>query len=61
VPKVRAQNRVAKVETRLVFGLLVSLAAALLWSAVSGCVNTVSVERVNGTDRGQNSRKVRKT
>jgi len=61
VHKIREQNRVVKVETRLVFGMLVSLAAALLWSAVSWCVNTVFVERVNGTDRGQNSRKVRKT
>jgi IS1 family transposase len=61
VHKVRERNRVVKVETRLVLGLLLSLAAALLWSAVSACVNTVFVERVNGTDRGQNSRKVRKT
>jgi hypothetical protein len=61
VPKVREQNRVVQVETRLVLGLLVSLAAALVWSAVSWCVNTVFVERVNGADRGQNSRKVRKT
>jgi IS1 family transposase len=61
VHKTREQNRVVNVETRLVFGLLLSLAAALLWSAVSRRVNTVFVERVNGTDRGQNSRKVRKT
>jgi IS1 family transposase len=61
VHKVREQNRVVRVETRLVLGLLLSLAAALLYSAVSRRVNTVFVERVNGTDRGQNSRKVRKT
>jgi IS1 family transposase len=61
VHKVREQNRVVKVETRLVFGLLLSLAAALLYSAVSRRVNTVFLERANGTDRGQNSRKVRKT
>jgi len=60
VHKVRQQNRVVQVETRLVLGLLLSLAAALLCSAVSRRVNTAFVERVNGTDRGQNSRKVRK-
>jgi IS1 family transposase len=61
VHKVRARNRVVKVETRLVFGLLLSLAAALLYSSVSRRVNTVFIERANGTDRGQNSRKARKT
>ena len=61
VHKTREKHRVVKVETRLVFGLLLSLAAALLGSAVRRRVNTVFVERVNGTDRGQNSRKVRKT
>jgi IS1 family transposase len=60
VHKVRENNRVVKVETRLVFGTLVSLAAALVW-AVLGCVSTVFIERCNGTDRHRNSRKVRKT
>jgi IS1 family transposase len=60
VHKAREQNRVVKVETRLVYGTLVSLAAALVW-AVLGCVSTVFIERSNGTDRGRNSRKVRKT
>ena len=50
-----------KVEARLVLGTLVALAAALLWSLVSGRVNTVFVERSNGSDRHRNSRKVRKT
>lgn len=58
--KTREQNRVVKVEARLVFGTLVSWAAALVW-AVLGCVNTVFVERSNGSDRLRNSRKVRKT
>lgn len=61
VHKTREQNRVVKVETRLVFGTLLSLAAALLWSLVSRTVNTVFVERSNGRDRQRNSRKVRKT
>jgi IS1 family transposase len=60
VHKTRHRNRVVKVAARLVFGTLQSLAAALLW-AVLGCVNTVFVERSNGTDRHRNSRKVRKT
>jgi IS1 family transposase len=60
VHKVREQNRVVKVESRLVFGTLLRLAAALLWS-VLGWVNTVFVERSNGTDRHRNSRKGRKT
>jgi IS1 family transposase len=60
VHKTRQQNRVVKVEARLVFGTLCSLAAALLW-AVLRCVTTVFIERSNGTDRHRNSRKVRKT
>jgi IS1 family transposase len=60
VHKTRAQNRVVKVEARLVFGTLLNLAAALLWAMLS-CVNTVFVERCNGTDRLRNSRKMRKT
>jgi IS1 family transposase len=61
VHKTRERNRVVKVEARLVLGTLVALAAALLWSLVSGRVNTVFVERSNGSDRHRNSRKVRKT
>lgn len=60
VHKERQNNRVVGVEARLVFGTLVALAAALAW-AVLGCVSTVFIERSNGTDRGRNSRKVRKT
>jgi IS1 family transposase len=60
VHKTRQNNRVVKVEARLVFGTLVNLAAALVW-AVLGSVNTVFVERSNGTDRHRNSRKGRKT
>jgi IS1 family transposase len=60
VHKTRERNRVVKVEARLVLGTLVNLAAALVW-AVLGCVNTVFVERSNGSDRHRNGRKVRKT
>jgi len=60
VHKVRENNRVVKVEARLVFGPLANLVAALVWT-VLGCVSTVFIERSNGTDRGRNSRKVRKT
>jgi IS1 family transposase len=60
VHKTRKHNRVVKVEARLVFGTLLSLAAALVWAVVSR-VTTVFVERSNGTDRHRNGRKVRKT
>jgi hypothetical protein len=60
VHKTRENNRVVKVETRLVYGTLLALAAALLW-AVLRRVTTVFVERSNGTDRHRNARKGRKT
>src|SRR5437763_13213136 len=60
VHKTRENNRVVKVEARLVYGTLLSLAAALVW-AVLGCVSSVFVERSNGSDRHRNRRKVRKT
>jgi IS1 family transposase len=60
VPKTRANNRVVKVEARLVLGTLLNLAAALLW-AVLDCVSTVFVERHHGSDRLRHARKVRKT
>lgn len=50
-----------RVSTRLVFGTLVALAAALLLSKVSKKVNTCFMERHNGTDRNRCSRKARKT
>jgi hypothetical protein len=61
VHKTRENNRVAKVGARAVFGTLLTIAAALLWSAVSWCVNTVFLERAHGTDRQRNARKTRKT
>jgi hypothetical protein len=61
VHKTRERNRVVKVEQRLIFGTVLALAAALVASAVSAVVNTVFVERHNGTDRNRNARKTRKT
>jgi IS1 family transposase len=61
VHKTRQKGRVVKVETRVVFGTLVGVLAALAVSLVSKVVNTVYVERHNGTDRNRNSRKVRKS
>ena len=61
VHKRREGNRVAGVETRLVYGSAGALAAALADSSVSGRVNTSFVERHNGTDRNRNGRKARKT
>jgi IS1 family transposase len=61
VHKTREKNRVVKVETRLIYGTAILLTAALLLSSVSDEVNTVFVERHNGSDRHRNSRKVRKT
>jgi IS1 family transposase len=61
VHKTRVKNRVVKVSARVVFGTLLAVAAALIWSAVSRLVNTVFVERSHGTDRQRNARKARKT
>lgn len=61
VHKERANGRVVKVTTRVVFGTLVAVLAALALSLVSKVVNTVFVERHNGSDRNRNRRKVRKT
>ena len=61
VHKTRENNRVVKVESRLIYGTAILLTAALLASSVSTHVNTVYIERHNGSDRHRNSRKVRKT
>jgi hypothetical protein len=61
VHKARKNNRVVKVEARVVYGTKRAVKAALGNSAVSGTVNTVFVERHNGTDRSRNARKGRKT
>src|SRR5690348_9567654 len=61
VHKTREKNRVVAVEQRVVFGTVAAVLAALAVSLVSTAVNTVFVERQNGTDRNRNARKVRKT
>src|SRR5207302_7437968 len=57
----REKNRVVQVEQRVIFGSKAAVLAALALSLVSAAVNTVFVERHNGTDRNRNARKVRKT
>lgn len=61
VHKTRVKNRVVSVEQRVIFGTVAAVIAALAVSLVSTAVNTVFVERENGTDRNRNARKVRKT
>jgi hypothetical protein len=61
VCKKRQKGKVVEVTRRLVFGVVLLLYYLLARSKVSGKINTSFVERNNGTDRGQNSRKQRKT
>jgi IS1 family transposase len=61
VEKTREQGRVVKIATRIVFGVIRAVAAALAASSASTAVNTSFVERQNGTDRHRNARKARKT
>jgi len=61
VHKTRKNNRVVAVDRRVIYGTVTAVVAALAVSMVSDDVNTVFVERHNGTDRNRNARKVRKT
>jgi hypothetical protein len=61
VHKMRENNRVVQVDRRVIFGTVTAIVAALGASDVSDEVNTVFVERHNGTDRHRNARKMRKT
>jgi IS1 family transposase len=61
VEKTRANGRVVSVATRVVFGTIAAVVAALGMSRVSRAINTSFVERQNGTDRHRNARKARKT
>jgi hypothetical protein len=61
VHKTREKNRVVAVDRRIIYGTVTAVLAALASSLVSEEVNTVFVERQNGTDRNRNARKVRKT
>ena len=61
VEKTREKGRVVSIATRVVFGTMAAVIAALGMSKVSGAINTSFVERQNGTDRHPNARKARKT
>lgn len=61
VRKTRREGRVAEVVRTIIFGAAALLEALLSRSLVSSTINTSFVERHNGTDRGQNARKGRKT
>jgi hypothetical protein len=61
VEKTREKGRVVSIATRVVFGTLAAVAAALGISGVSKAINTSFVERQNGTGRHRNARKARKT
>ena len=61
VTKRREKGRVVEIGTRVVFGTMASVAAALVLSVVSRSINTAFIERENGTDRHRNARKARKT
>jgi IS1 family transposase len=61
VEKRREKGRVVEVVTRVVFGTMAAVVAALERSKVSRSINVSFLERQNGTDRHRNARKVRKT
>jgi IS1 family transposase len=61
VHKTRENQRIVKVDRRVIYGTVTAILAALAVSAVSDDVNTVFIERQNGTDRHRNARKARKT
>jgi hypothetical protein len=61
VEKRREKGRVVEVITRVVFGTMAAVQAALLRLRVSRWINGSFLERQNATDRHHNARKVRKT
>jgi IS1 family transposase len=61
VEKRREKGRVVAVVTRVVFGTMAAVQAALARSKVSRSINVSFLERQNATDRHHNARKVRKT
>jgi IS1 family transposase len=61
VEKVKRKGRVVEILTRVVFGTMAAMAAALKGSPVSKSINTSLVERQHLTDRHHNARKSRKT
>ena len=61
VEKRREKGRVVEILTRVVFGTMAAVMAALARSKVSRRINTSFLERQNATDRHHNARKVRQT
>jgi IS1 family transposase len=61
VEKRRERGRVVEIVTRVVFGTIATVQAALGKSKASWQINTSLLERQNATDRHHNARKVRKT
>jgi IS1 family transposase len=61
VTKRREKGRVVELGTRVVFGTIAAVLAALGLSRVSRAINTAFLERENATDRHRNARKARKT
>lgn len=61
VEKRREKGRVVEIITRVVFGTMAAVQAALAKSKASRRVNVSFLERQNATDRHRNARKVRKT
>ena len=61
VKKTREKGRVVEVVTRVVFGTMAAVMAALGMSRVSRAINTSFLERQNAIDRHRNARKIRKT
>jgi IS1 family transposase len=61
VEKRRAKGRVVEIVTRVIFGTMAAVLAALSRLKVSRGINVSFLERQNATDRHHNARKVRKT
>ncbi len=61
VEKRRERGRVVAIVTRVAFGTMAAVQAALAKSRVSRRINPSSLERQDATDRHHNARKVRKT
>jgi hypothetical protein len=61
VEKKREKGRVVEIVTRVIFGTMAAVQAALAESKASRSINTSFLERQNATDRHHNARKVRKT
>ncbi len=57
VEKTREKERVVSIATRVVFGTMAAVIAALGTSKASRSINTAFVERQNGTDRHRDARK----